>query len=258
MINTDKEEKLLKKRLIELSNVAFNKGICVFSDFLNLHEQNLFLSLKRELPVITHFSYGGFADAERKIICFCGDDSIKDIADIDFPIRCLKISSVNQKFSSPLSHRDFLGSILGLGIERSRVGDILVKDNIGFAFVHSQISNYLIDNLRQVRHTSVYCSPIELSDFDYRPEFKEITGTVSSIRLDSILALALGKSRSSLKGLIEGGKVFVGGRLIQSGSFVLNENDIVSVRGFGRFIYCGTSYQTKKGRYSVKILLYKS
>lgn len=262
MINTDKEEKLLKKRMIEQSNIAFNRGFCLFSDFLNLYEQNLFLSLKNELSPIKYFSFGGFEDAERKMICFCGDDKITTPDDVKYPIDCLKISPLSKKFCSPLSHRDFLGSILGLGIDRSRVGDILIRDNEGltegFAFVHRQISNYLIDNLRQIKHTSVYCDPVEPGSFDYKPEYKESTGTVSSIRLDSILALALGKSRSSLKGLIESGKVFVGGRLIQSGSYTLNENDIVSVRGYGRFIYCGTSYQTKKGRYSVKILVYKS
>lgn len=257
-MNTDKEEKLLQKRLIEQAQAAYNKGICVFSDFLNLYEQNLFVSLKNELPAVKHFAYGGFDDAERKMICFCGDDSISDIAEIEFPINCLKISPVNPKFSAPLGHRDFLGSILSLGIDRSKIGDILVKDNEAYAFVHRQISAYLTEQLRQIKHTSVYCSQIELESFDYKPEFKEISGTVSSVRLDSILALAMGKSRSSLKGLIEGGKVFVGGRLIQSGSYELKENDIVSVRGFGRFIYCGTSYQTKKGRLSVKILLYTS
>jgi len=258
MINTEKDEKLLQKRLIEQARIAYNKGICVFSDFLNLNEQNIFLGIKKELPAIKHFSFGGFDDAERKMICFCGDDSINDISDIEFPISCLKISPINQKFSDPLSHRDFLGSILGLGIDRSKVGDILVKDNEGYVFVHKNISNYLAEQLLQVKHTSVSCSLEDPANIDYKPEFKEITGTVSSVRLDSVMALALGKSRSSLKGLIEGGKVFVDGRLTLSGSYVLKENEIVSVRGFGRFIYCGTSYQTKKGRYSIRILLYKS
>jgi RNA-binding protein YlmH len=97
---------------------------------------------------------------------------------------------------------------------------------------------------------------IDRRDFDYKPKFQEIVGTVSSVRLDSILSVAFHTSRSSLTGLIEGGKVFVGGKVILSNSYTLKENDVVSVRGLGKFIYVGTSYQTKKGRYSVKILLY--
>jgi len=256
MINTDKELKLLQKRLIEQSNAAYNKGICLFTDFLNLYEQNVFLSLKSDLYPIRYFSFGGFEDAERKMLCFCGDDSVYDIADIEFPISCLSITPVNKKFSDTLNHRDFLGAILGLGIDRCKVGDILVKDNEAFVFVHNQISNYLLEQLYQVKHTSVTSSLIELTNFEYKPALKEITGTVSSIRLDSIIAVALGKPRSSLKGLIEGGKVFVGGRQVLSGSHILKENDIVSVRGFGRFIYCGSLHQTKKGRYSIKVQLF--
>lgn len=258
MTSTDKEQKLLQRRLIDQANIAYNKGICLFSDFLNLYEQNIFISLKNELPAIKYYTFGGFDDAERKMICFCGDEAADDIADIDFPLSCIKISPVNKKFSSPLGHRDFLGSILSLGIDRGKIGDILVKDNEGYAFVHRQISNYLTEQLCQIKHTIVTAVIIEHNDFDYKPEMKEIVGTVSSIRLDSILAVALGKPRSSLKGLVESGKVFVGGKLIESGSYTLKENDIVSVRGFGRFIFCGSSHQTKKGRYLIKVLLYIS
>jgi RNA-binding protein YlmH len=256
MISSDKDEILLKKRMTEQANTAFNKGLCLFSDFLNLYEQNIFTGLKKELPAIKYFTYGGYDDAERKIICYCGMDDINDLTDISFPISCIKISPVSKKFSAPLSHRDFLGSILSLGIDRSKIGDILVNDNEAYVFVQSMIADYLKDNLTQIKHTNVTTNLIENDGFDYKPNFKEITGTVSSVRLDSILAVAMGSSRSSLKGLIEGGKVFVGGRLIQSGSYSLKDNDIVSVRGFGKFIYYGSSHQTKKGRYSVKILLY--
>lgn len=97
---------------------------------------------------------------------------------------------------------------------------------------------------------------LEQQDFHYEPRYTLVTGTVSSVRLDSILAVAFHSSRSSLSGLIEGGKVFVNGKEVLSNSFSLKERDVVSVRGLGKFLYEGTSYQTKKGRYSVKILLY--
>jgi RNA-binding protein YlmH len=97
---------------------------------------------------------------------------------------------------------------------------------------------------------------IEQQDFRYEPKYTEVVGTVSSVRLDSILAVAFHTSRSSLSGLIEGGKVFVNSKEVLSNSYLLKENDVVSVRGLGKFLYVGTSYQTKKGRLSVKILLY--
>lgn len=255
-MNLDKDEQIFRKRLLDQANTAYNRGICIFSDFLNLNEQNIYLSLKQELPKIKYFTYGGFQDAERKILCFCGNDSIDNEQEIDYPISCIRVVPLNQKFSDSLNHRDFLGAVLNLGLDRGKIGDILINDNEGYIFTHTSISVYIIDQLVKVKHTMIRAEIIDRKDFDYKPKFKEITGTVSSVRLDSILAVAFNTSRSSLSGLIEGGKVYVGGKLILSNSYTLKENDVVSVRGLGKFIYVGTSYQTKKGRYSVKVLLY--
>lgn len=256
MMNRDKDEQFLERRLKELANTANNRGIDVFSDFLGLMEQNIFYSLNKELPRIKYFAYGGFNDAERKILCFCGDEYSANQNEIDFPISCILIKPVNQKFSDSLSHRDFLGAVLNLGIERTKIGDILINQNEGYLFCHTTISEYITEQLTKVKHTNVSCCVIEQKEFNYRPVLKEITGSVSSIRLDSILATAFHGSRSSLSGLIEGGKVYVNGKIILSNSYVLKDNDVISVRGMGKFIYSGTAYQTKKGRYSIKLLLY--
>lgn len=241
---------------MDLANTANNRGICMFSDFLNLNEQNIFYSLKNELPRIKYFTYGGFQDAERKILCFCGNDLYQNQDDIVFPITCIKVEPLNQRFSDSFSHRDFLGAVLNLGLDRSKVGDILLNENEGYLFVHNTIGPFILDQLVKVKHTMVNTSVLMQQDFHYLPKYTEIVGTVSSVRLDSILSVAFHSSRSSLTGLIEGGKVFVNSREVLSNSYTLKENDVVSVRGLGKFIYSGTSYQTKKGRYSVKILMY--
>ena len=256
MMNLDKEEQILCKRFLELANTADQRGICLFSDFLNLNEQNLFLSLKNELPRIKYFTYGGCSDSERKILCFCGNDQISTIDEIDFPISCIRVVPLNKKFSDALTHRDFLGAVLHLGIDRSKIGDILIDSNEGYIFSHHSINGFILDQLVKIKHTNIQSSIVDSGEFHYQPKFTEVVGTVSSVRLDSILSVAFHSSRSSLTGLIEGGKVFVDGKQILTNSYVLKENDVVSVRGLGKFIYAGTSYQTKKGRYSVKVLLY--
>lgn len=255
-MNLDKDEQLLRRRLLDLANTAYTRGINIFSDFLNLNEQNIFIGLKNELPMIKYFAYGGFNDAERKMLCFCGKENASNAEDIIYPIACIKVVPLNQKFSDSLNHRDFLGAVLNLGLDRSKIGDILIDENEGYIFAHTGISEYIIDQLIKVKHTMVQSSLIDRKDFNYKPKLKEVVGTVSSVRLDSILSVAFHSSRSSLSGLIEGGKVSVGGKIIMSNSYVLKENDVVSVRGYGKFIYAGTSYQTKKGRYSVRIMLY--
>lgn len=252
----NKEEQLVRRRLMDLANTSYYKGICVFSDFLNLNEQSLFLSIKSELPAIQYFFFGGYPDAERKMICFCGDDRIAKQNGSAFPISCIRIKPKNKKFSDSLTHRDFLGAVLNLGIDRSKVGDILIEKNEGYLFCISSIGAFITDQLIKVKHTMIDASVMDQKDFHYEPKLKELVGTVSSIRLDSILSVAFKSSRSSLSGLIEGGKVYVNSREVLSNSYALKENDVISVRGYGKFIYVGTSYQTKKGRYSVKVLLY--
>lgn len=254
-MNIDKDEQIVRRRFLDMANAAQYRGGLVYSDFLNINEQDIFIRSKHELPVIRYFTYGGYADSERKILCFCGDDTVSD-KELDFPISCIKIIPKNQKFSDSLTHRDFLGAVLNLGIDRSKIGDILINDNEGYLFCHTSIRDFIVDQLIKVKHTMIKTFAIEKNDFDYKPNYKEVTGTVSSVRLDSILSVAFHSSRSSLSGLIEGGKVFVNSKVVLSNSYTLKENDIVSVRGLGKFIYVGTSYQTKKGRNSVKVLLY--
>ena len=250
----EKDELLFKKRLLEQARLADIRGICIFSDFMNLNEQTIYHNLHKELPKIKYFTNGGYSEAERKILCFCGNHSIQE-ENLVYPVSCLKIAPLNHKFSDKLTHRDYLGAVLNLGLERSKIGDIIIINNEGYLFAHNTISGYIAEQLYKVKHTSVSVQLMENSEFEYQPDYKEITGTVSSVRLDRILAVAFHSSRSSLSGLIEGGRVSVGGKLILSNSYPPKENDIISVRGYGKFIYKGTSYQTKKGRYSVKILL---
>lgn len=257
MVNIAKEEQILIKRFYDLANIADKRGDALFSDFLNLHEQSILHEKKNELPKIKYFADGGYYGAERKVLCFCGNQNISNENEIVFPISCLHIKPKNPKFSDKLNHRDILGAVLNLGIDRSKIGDIIVDEKESYLFCSSSISDFIIDQLTRIKHTVVYATLIENKNFNYKPNLKPITGTVSSVRLDSILALAFKGSRSSLSGLIAGGKVFVNSKNILSNSYILKENDIVSVRGYGRFIFDGVINQTKKGRYSVRVLLYQ-
>lgn len=248
-----KEELMLQKRLIELSKIAYQRGIVTFSDFLNLNELNILHTIPKDELHSGYVTFGGYDYSERQMVAFLPDALCYDY---DYPISVLKISPLQKKFSDKLSHRDYLGAVLNLGIERCKIGDILVEEEYAILFVHKSLENYLLDELRKIKHTSVTASIEDMQEFHYQPTTKEIKGTVSSLRLDSLLALAFSSSRSKLVSFIEGGKVFVNGKLITSNGYQIKEEDIISVRGLGRFRYIETISQTKKGRYYITLELY--
>lgn len=271
-MTSDKESQILCKRFEELARSAEYKYQNTFSTFLSMNEISLFYQYTANQIGVSYSLFGGTQDAERKMICFHGEDYQLDEGVISrnrnecvlcydkyqaiYPIECIHIQPLNQKFADHLSHRDFLGAIMNLGIERSTIGDILLKDNEGYVFCQEGISDYIIGSLDKIRHTNVTCDRISMEDFKIQPNFIEISGTVSSVRLDSVIATAFKTSRSQVIGYIEGGKVFVNGRETLSNSYSLKDNDIVSVRGMGKFIYTGMNHQTKKGRYSITIKRY--
>lgn len=249
----NKEERFLESRIQELATKCYSKGIYTYSDFLNLHEQNIFNTLITKLPPINFSLVGGNIYAERKIIEFKPEEIYYDSYP---PIAVIKIVPLNSKFSDILSHRDFLGAILNLGIDRSKLGDILVKDNEAYIYAIDSMADFIIDNLKRIKHTTVMCSIHPLEDIDITPEFKEIVGTISNIRLDSVISLAFGTSRSSIVSYISDGKVFVNGKLTTSNGYPLKEDDTISVRGLGRCIFKEHLSVTKKGRNLIKVLKY--
>lgn len=254
-----KEEQLLEKHFIDLSRQAYHRNIITYSDFLNLNEQNILRSIPKDRLYTGVIVFGGYDFAERQMAAFIPDAlSLRDIKDLDIfqsEISVLHISPLNKKYSEALSHRDYLGAILNLGIERGMIGDILITDSEAIVFVKMQMQEFLTENITRIRHTSVLATIDELTDFHYSPRYEEIKGTVASVRLDSLLSVAFSSSRSKLSGLIEGGKVFVNGRLITSNAYQVKEHDIISVRGMGKFEFIETLAFTKKKR--IYVLIHK-
>ena len=244
---------MLQKRLIELSKIAYQRDIVTYSDFLNLNELNILHTTPKQDLFSRYETYGGYEFSERQMVAFLPDALCYNKK---YPICALKIEPLQKKFAEPLSHRDYLGSILNLGIDRCKIGDILVEDDYAILFVHQSLKNFIFEELTRIRHTSVMITEVDADDVSYQPKVKEISGTVSSLRLDSLLSLAFSSSRSKLVAYIENGKVFVNGKLITSNGYQIKEEDIISVRGLGRFQFKELLSQTKKGRYFVKIHLY--
>ena len=118
------------------------------------------------------------------------------------------------------------------------------------------MADFISDELIKVRHTNVITDITDISNLNYSPRTELIKGTVASVRLDSLLSLAFSSSRTRLTGLIEGGKVFVNGRLMTTNAYQVKEDDIISVRGMGKFKFTGGEGKSRKNRIYVTIEKY--
>lgn len=249
----NKEELLLQKRLAELSRIAYTREIVTFSEFLNLNELNILHTTPKDMLLSQYKTYGGYGLSERQMAAFLPDALYYDY---QYPIQIIEISPVNRKFAEELSHRDYLGAVMNLGIERCKLGDILIEDGKAILFAKEELAGYIMEHLTRIRHTTVKTSILSAFEDSYEPRYEELKGTVASVRLDTVLSLAYPLSRSKITGLIEGARVFVNGKLVTSKGYRLKEGDILSVRKMGRIGYNGILSETKKGRYMVSIRKY--
>lgn len=244
-----KNESISPQRLEELANRAYQRGYAVFSPFLNLDE----ISTLKALHLQSGYRlFGGTDGCDRRVAGFG-----EDIEDNSFPIKCIEISPVSKRFSDELNHRDFLGSLMNLGISRSTLGDIIVKDNTAYLFCLDSISEYIKENLTRVKHTTVSCKEVEeLPEFINEPPEAEERFT-PSLRADAVISSVFKLSRSEASRLFSESRVFVNSRLLQKESALLKEGDTVSVRGCGKFIFEGELRSTKKNRLVIEVRIYK-
>lgn len=249
-----KEDEVLRSRILDLANQCYQQNRYTFSGFLNVGEQVIVYEMERELKFVPWTLFGGSEDCERRMLRF-GSEELLGYEE-EFPIRCLVVRPLLRKFADTLNHRDFLGSLMNLGIERDILGDIIVRDNVGYIFCEDQMASYLRDSLNQVKHTSVRCEIVKECPAQARPQFSEAELVVSSNRADAVIAKVFQLSRSQSVELFRGRRIFVNGRLYENNSGVLKPEDIVSVRGYGKFVFSGFLNETKKGRIRVGIRLY--
>ena len=241
----------MQKRFEDLANRSFERGCTVYTDFLGLSEISELCAVRFSVPVTL---WGGLSDSERVVACFGDRNYFTDNS--DYPIKCIRIEPVNQRFADTLSHRDFLGSLMGLGIRREMLGDIIITENCGYLFCIDSLCDYIVDNLTQVKHTTVKCQVVDEIPQNVLPQPEKAEFVVSSERLDVLVSALYNMSRSKAQILFNQEKVFVNGA-VKSGSFVAKVGDKISVRGYGRFIYNGVLRRTKKDRCVIEALIYK-
>lgn len=253
----DKDD-FIEKRFLDLFRQASNQYRPVFSEFLTLYEISILKRLEKKLSG-GYCLFGGYKEAERQMASFLPDAFFmgenRNCEEISFPIRILKFCPRNAKFAENLSHRDVLGAVMGLGFGREKIGDILLEKNEIFIFANTAISDYLLDNLRQIRKTSVKGENTE--EFEV-PKKKALpmNATVSSNRLDTVVSAMTGEGRGKAQELIKSGLVFVDGFQMTYVDKEVLPGKIISIRGFGKFLFNSADGLTRKGRVKISFNKY--
>lgn len=194
--------------------------------------------------------FGGHPDSGKKIMGVFPEwcEAEEEL----FPISTLRIELC---FSGTLSHRDYLGALLSLGLDVSKFGDILVdSEKSAYCFVCSDISDYVCQNISKIGPYGVKIKKIPFEDVkDVKRNFEHLSLVCAAERTDAVVGAITKLSRQKAADLISSGKVKINHRLAQTNAALLKEGDLISVRGFGRFIFRGTGTKTRKNRLHINI-----
>ena len=199
---------------------------------------------------IKWISEGGYEDAERKRLILFPD--YIDYEEIEKSVALLK---VNHKLKSgELTHRDYLGALLSLGIDREIIGDIIVGEGVAYIITTPEMKDYIKLNLDTVGAIKVVIDETDsLPDEITSTTMNILSGTVASLRIDSVISMALKLSRQKSQVLIDAQKVKVNWIPVQKSMVLLKEQDLVSVSGFGRFKLLNIGNMSRSNRFHIEV-----
>lgn len=253
-MNHDPDDKLFAAKLGDIVSRSERDGICCFSNFL---DERQCAEAERwclnNTGGLRYMLYGGYQNAARRMLAVF-PDYCEDYITEEFPIKCLTFTFRKE---DRLSHRDFLGSFMGMRLKREVIGDIIIAEGIAQTFVTEIAAKLIMSSVSKIGRTGVKISDSEPFRIESKQEFEEIGTTVASLRLDCVVSAAAKLSREKAAGLIKSENVAVNYFPITSVSHELHEKDIFSVRGSGKFILSKINGISKKGRIHIILRKYK-
>lgn len=247
---TQKDSEILKGRIRDTVKLCDKNNSPKFLGFLDSNGAAIAQNIARQESA-KFMLYGGYDSAERLYFGAFPDwcDSKEEL----FPIVKLKITNKSDK---KLSHRDFLGALMALGLERDVLGDILVSYPETIVFVARSVADYIITTVDKIGSSGVEISIDEADTLHFCNTFSEHSGTVASPRLDCVVAELIKGSRGKAVSVIEEGLVAVGGVAVTKVTRNVVEGDIISIRRVGKFVIDGITDVTRKNRIALKYRKY--
>lgn len=250
------DDRLVLARVLDRAEQAQSRNIPSTTDFLSPQQQMLALDLLR-LAGIAETDYvrlGGYDGAERNLFLFLPDWLEAEDAQGQSPIRCLRAAF---REAEKLNHRDFLGSLMGMGVVREKIGDILVGPDSADVLVLEGVADFLRQSWESAGRAKLSVSEIDPGHIHIpTAQCQEVRDTVSSLRLDAVASTGFKMARGKAADLIAAGRVQVNWRECTKPDKLLSAGDTVSARGFGKFELAEVGGTTKKGRISIVVKRY--
>ena len=257
-LNIDKiaqncEDRMLLAKIWDKINSGIRRNIAANTAFLSPRELEMARLLLGESEGL--YRFGGYGDAERRMLVYLPEYLAEDrLMEEDSPVACLRATFF---VGDTLSHRDFLGALMGAGVAREAVGDICVDKGSCDFFVTREIAPYLLQNFDSAGRTKFRLQEIPLNEANIpEPEVKIIKDTLASFRLDAVISSGFRIGRGSASDAVNAGRASINGLPCTKSDKSVAEGDIVSVRGMGKIKLAQVNGQTKKGRISVIIERY--
>ena len=248
----NEEERLLLGRVWDKYDQCRRRNIPACTEFLSPQEQAAAERLLRALGAEDgYILWGGYDGAERRQIHFLPDWETEPDYEA---IRCLRCTFYEQ---GQLTHRDFLGSLMGLGLTREKIGDILVSDQSADVVVSRSVADHLLREWTAAGRTALHVAEIDPSELRVPVQkTKILRDTVSSLRLDSVVSIGFSTSRGKAGEAVESGRVQVNWTDCQKPDRLLRQGDVITVRGAGKCKLTEVGGATKKGRIFITVERY--
>lgn len=248
------EEREVTARTLDLADTVLKTRRPKTTDFYDPYRCRMVVRVIEGIPGLAAGVDGGHPVAERSRVFICPD--FLPAEKFDAGLACLEIRG-DFRYAGA-SHRDYLGALLGLGLQRDKLGDIWVSENGAQAVVAREVSDYIRAGLTSVGRVNVTVREISRDELNPpAPVTRDISVTVQSMRLDAVAAHGFGLSRSKMVREINAGKVYLNWRPCLDPSARVNPGDMLSVRGRGRVEVAEAGGRTKKGRLALLLKKFK-
>ena len=252
----NQEERLLAAKILDKYEFTKTKNKIQYSDFLNLNEQELAMKLLKKIDYKNYYFFGGKENSERKILVIYPEKLTEEMSrKNDSKILSIIRIKLPNELQGQYDHRTYLGSVIKVGVEREKIGDILVDRFGADIIVKSEMAQYLNQNLEFL--TRFKSSEITIEDISELKETEmakvEISSVVISLRLDNIVSVLARTSRSKALDILKQERVFLNHQVETKPSKQVQVGDIITIRGKGRFEFREIAGNTRSGRFVVKI-----